>query len=516
MKRKTKIILAVCIAFVCILTAGGFAAYFSVHRLYSAANYVSNSEVEAQRAEWEAQQREKLLDAGTEGASVTSGRISTGGTAQEEADAETSDDAGAEEESEEEDAEDDEVRKEERNTQKENEDAGEIAGDAANEKVSAAQRDKAASEETTAAEENDTDEEETTAAEENDTDEEETTAAEKIFADADEESEKTGLVQNEELSALKQDAVISGAMEDQTESETETSIEDTSDSQKFSDEEAAVPEELTEYLTEESAAIDGDVYNVLLIGVDRRDDSWAGNSDSMILLSINREKKQLSLISLMRDTYVEIPEIGMDKLNAAHAYGAGPLLVETVSQNFEIDVDRYVRVDFEGMINIIDRIGKMQISMTDDEVIVANDYIRAMCDSLDRDPEDYLIPEGGTIECDGMRAVAYARIRYVGNYDYQRTERQRLIMTNLIQELSDMNLFEIYDTALDILPLVTHNIPESEIWSLLLQATELFDYTIVQDRIPYDGLFENQKINEQDVLVPEWEETIERLKDTIY
>ena len=503
MKRKTKIILAVCIAFVCILTAGGFAAYFSVHRLYSAANYVSNSEVEAQRAEWEAQQREKLLDAGTEGASVTSGRISTGGTAQEEADAETSDDAGAEEESEEEDAEDDEVRKEERNTQKENEDAGEIAGDAANEKVSAAQRDKAASEETTAAEENDTDEEETT-------------AAEKIFADADEESEKTGLVQNEELSALKQDAVISGAMEDQTESETETSIEDTSDSQKLSDEEAAVPEELTEYLTEESAATDGDVYNVLLIGVDRRDDSWAGNSDSMILLSINREKKQLSLISLMRDTYVEIPEIGMDKLNAAHAYGAGPLLVETVSQNFEIDVDRYVRVDFEGMINIIDRIGKMQISMTDDEVIVANDYIRAMCDSMDRDPEDYLIPEGGTIECDGMRAVAYARIRYVGNYDYQRTERQRLIMTNLIQELSDMNLFEIYDTALDILPLVTHNIPESEIWSLLLQATELFDYTIVQDRIPYDGLFENQKINEQDVLVPEWEETIERLKDTIY
>ena len=503
MKRKTKIILAVCIAFVCILTAGGFAAYFSVHRLYSAANYVSNSEVEAQRAEWEAQQREKLLDAGTEGASVTSGRISTGGTAQEEADAETSDDAGAEEESEEEDAEDDEVRKEERNTQKENEDAGEIAGDAANEKVSAAQRDKAASEETTAAEENDTDEEETT-------------AAEKIFADADEESEKTGLVQNEELSALKQDAVISGAMEDQTESETETSIEDTSDSQKFSDEEAVVPEELTEYLTEESTAIDGDVYNVLLIGVDRRDDSWAGNSDSMILLSINREKKQLSLISLMRDTYVEIPEIGMDKLNAAHAYGAGPLLVETVSQNFEIDVDRYVRVDFEGMINIIDRIGKMQISMTDDEVIVANDYIRAMCDSMDRDPEDYLIPEGGTIECDGMRAVAYARIRYVGNYDYQRTERQRLIMTNLIQELSDMNLFEIYDTALDILPLVTHNIPESEIWSLLLQATELFDYTIVQDRIPYDGLFENQKINEQDVLVPEWEETIERLKDTIY
>ncbi|HIS31950.1 MAG TPA: LCP family protein [Candidatus Limivivens intestinipullorum] len=503
MKRKTKIILAVCIAFVCILTAGGFAAYFSVHRLYSAANYVSNSEVEAQRAEWEAQQREKLLDAGTEGASVTSGRISTGGTAQEEADAETSDDAGAEEESEEEDAEDDEVRKEERNSQKENEDAGEIAGDAANEKVSAAQRDKAASEETTAAEENDTDEEETT-------------AAEKIFADADEESEKTGLVQNEELSALKQDAVISGAMEDQTESETETSIEDTSDSQKFSGEEAVVPEELTEYLTEESAATDGDVYNVLLIGVDRRDDSWAGNSDSMILLSINREKKQLSLISLMRDTYVEIPEIGMDKLNAAHAYGAGPLLVETVSQNFEIDVDRYVRVDFEGMINIIDRIGKMQISMTDDEVIVANDYIRAMCDSLDRDPEDYLIPEGGTIECDGMRAVAYARIRYVGNYDYQRTERQRLIMTNLIQELSDMNLFEIYDTALDILPLVTHNIPESEIWSLLLQATELFDYTIVQDRIPYDGLFENQKINEQDVLVPEWEETIERLKDTIY
>ena len=96
--------------------------------------------------------------------------------------------------------------------------------------------------------------------------------------------------------------------------------------------------QLMDFSEAEPITNDGDVYNVLLVGVDRRDTSWAGNSDSMILMSLNYEKKQISMISLMRDTYVNIPGIGMRKLNAAHANGAGPLLLETVTENFKVQV----------------------------------------------------------------------------------------------------------------------------------------------------------------------------------
>ena len=261
---------------------------------------------------------------------------------------------------------------------------------------------------------------------------------------------------------------------------------------------------------------DGDVYNVLLVGVDRRDTSWAGNSDTMILMSLNYEKKQISMISLMRDTYVDIPGIGMRKLNAAHANGAGPLLLETVTQNYKIQVDRYVSVDFNSLIDIIDKIGGVELTLSSEEVRVANNYIKEMCGLRDLDPTSYFFIQEGTKNCSGIQAVAYARIRYVGNADYERTERQRTVLTKIMEELKDMSVTQLYGFAQDVLPLVTHNIPESEMWNLLAKAPELFQYTLVKDRIPYDGMFRVIYVNRQDMLVPDWEETIAKLKETLY
>ena len=102
---------------------------------------------------------------------------------------------------------------------------------------------------------------------------------------------------------------------------------------------------------------DDDIYNVLLVGVDRQDKTWNGNSDAMILVSINKAKNHVSMISLMRDTYVDIDGVGYAKLNAAYAYGAGPLLCQTVTDTFRVQVDRYVAVDFWSLVDIIDIIG---------------------------------------------------------------------------------------------------------------------------------------------------------------
>ena len=258
-----------------------------------------------------------------------------------------------------------------------------------------------------------------------------------------------------------------------TTAEDEVNPEDATGEVLSDEEQQELDAKLAEFADSEPVTNDGNVYNVLLVGVDRRDKSWAGNSDSMILMSLNYEKKQISMISLMRDTYVNIPGIGMRKLNAAHANGAGPLLLETVTQNYKVQVDRYVSVDFNSMIDIIDKLGGVELTLSDDEVRVANNYITEMCNL-------------------------------------------RNVLTKMMEKIKDMSLPELYSFAEDVLPLVTHNIPEDEMWSLLAKSPSLLQYKLVKDRIPYDNMYKVIYVKKQDMLVPDWEQTIAKLKETLY
>lgn len=261
---------------------------------------------------------------------------------------------------------------------------------------------------------------------------------------------------------------------------------------------------------------DEDVYNLLLVGVDRTDKTWNGNSDSMMLVSINHTAKRVSVVSLMRDTYVNIPEHGYNKLNAAYALGGGPLLTETITDTYKVDVSRYAAVDFENMIQIIDALGGIDLEMTDAEVEVANGYMLDMCNTLGLNGYDYVLPGGGVYHCNGVQAVAYARNRFVGNSDYARTERQRYVISQIIEEVKRMDVVRLTQFVKDVLPLVTHNVEESEIWDLVTKAPEILQYKFVQDRIPYDNMYDVIYVDSQDMLVPQWETTIEKLHNTIY
>ena len=269
-------------------------------------------------------------------------------------------------------------------------------------------------------------------------------------------------------------------------------------------------------MNEVEAVSDDSVYNLLLVGVDRRDKTWNGNSDSMMLVSINHAAKRVSVVSLMRDTYVDIAGIGYSKLNAAYAYGGGPLLTSTITDTYKVDVSRYAAVDFENMIEIIDALGGVDLEMTDAEVNVANGYMLDMCDTLGLNGYDYILPGGGVYHCNGVQAVAYARNRYVGNSDYARTERQRYVISQIVAEIKRMDVMQITQFVKDVLPLVTHNIAESEIWDLVTKAPEILKYDFVQDRIPYDNMYDVIYVKGQDMLVPQWETTIEKLHETIY
>lgn len=261
---------------------------------------------------------------------------------------------------------------------------------------------------------------------------------------------------------------------------------------------------------------DDKIYNVMLIGVDRRDKSWNGNSDSMILVSVNKAENKVSMVSLMRDTYVDIADIGYKKLNAAYAYGAGPLLCSTVTDTFRVQVDRYVAVDFFDLIDIIDCIGGVTLEVSDKEAEVANGYIIDMCNIMDEDPTPHLFSGGGTFYCDGVQAVGFARNRYVGNSDFERTERQRYVLTQLLAEAKQMSLAQMTEKVQQVLQYVTMNIPESEIWNMVKELPDILDYTFESSRVPYDNMYDIIWVDNQDMLVPYWEDTLAKLQEQIY
>lgn len=257
----------------------------------------------------------------------------------------------------------------------------------------------------------------------------------------------------------------------------------------------------------------GDVYNLLLIGVDlRAGQNWNGNSDTMILVSVNSRTKKIYMTSFMRDLYANIPGVGAYKLNRSYALGGGPLLVQTIEENYRIKIDNYAWVDFYSLINIIDSIGGINMDVSAEEASVANNYISEMCRGVGLDPASYYISGGGTIHLNGMQAVAYARIRYVGNADFGRTERQRKVLAQIFATLQTKSVSEVNAFLNAALPNVTHNISADRVTSLILNAPAYLGYTLESQRVPFDGTY--SYVGE--MLLPDFEYTINVLKSTIY
>ena len=245
-------------------------------------------------------------------------------------------------------------------------------------------------------------------------------------------------------------------------------------------------EKIRQEIKEETESIekveDTKVTNVLLVGVDRRDTSW------------------------------NVEGHGVKKLNAAYAFGAGPLLVKTIEDNYKIHIDNYASVDFSAMIDIVEILGGLEIEMTDEEAESANAQIMEMCETRNVDPEEHFFKSGGNIKCDGYQAVAYARLRAVGNADYERTERQRYVMELLINKIRNSSIMKLNELANSILPLVTHNIDEETMYSYINRLLEYRSYEIVEDRIPYDGLFTSSG----ELLIPVMPDTINKLQNELY
>ncbi len=281
----------------------------------------------------------------------------------------------------------------------------------------------------------------------------------------------------------------------------------------------SVEEQLAQNLADKSTPIkySDDVYNILLIGHDSRDPNLLGNSDSMIVVSINRKTEQIVLTSVMRDIYIERPGYGYGRINGAFPMGGPDLLIQTIEENFKIKIDGYATVNFFSFMDIVDAVGGVEITVKDEEIWILNQYV-AELNRLEGLPASTdQMTTGGTFVLNGKQALGYSRIRYVGNADYERTERQRRVLETVFNKLKGSSLSELNDVLNTILPNVTTNISEGEMFSLLLNTTtEYRGYSIHQYRVPYDGTYTPMNVGGAAVLGIDIDTNVENMHRDIY
>lgn len=232
---------------------------------------------------------------------------------------------------------------------------------------------------------------------------------------------------------------------------------------------------------------ENEIVHIALFGLDRRDSSDKNSrSDSMMITTVDFKHHKLKLTSLMRDQAVYIEDKGIDKLNHAYAYGQAPLALKTINQNFGLDVREYVTVDFYMLEDVIDAMSGVMIDVKEKEIPLINAHMNDVKGSKEKDITN--ISKAGLQVLNGAQAVSYARIRYVGNGDFERTERQQSVLKALLIKVKEANAFELTKMITKVLPYIETSLDKEVILSLgkaFLEEKDLFTWE--QMRYPIDG-----------------------------
>jgi LCP family protein required for cell wall assembly len=245
------------------------------------------------------------------------------------------------------------------------------------------------------------------------------------------------------------------------------------------------------------------VYNILLIGSDRRENEVTGRSDAMIIFSINNKTRKIHLVSLMRGLYVKIEDHGYSMLNNAYSWGGPRRLLQTIEANLRVKVTDYVVADFSSFTKAIDLIGGIDINLTEAEVkYIAGTY-----------PDAELV--SGINHLCGEITLAYTRIRHIDS-DYQRTARQRQVITSLVSSMIRQNPGELDAMARQVLPLMKTNVSSSKLIELIINSPQYAGFQVKQLMLPVRGSFETIVVNGIQMVDFDVTENIEALHRFLY
>ncbi|MEA4924864.1 MAG: LCP family protein [Syntrophomonadaceae bacterium] len=249
---------------------------------------------------------------------------------------------------------------------------------------------------------------------------------------------------------------------------------------------------------QETSTADVPPLNFAIFGIDQWDNE-NGRTDVIMVVSIDKKNKKVKLSSIMRDTYVNIPGHGMDKINHAYAYGGPQLAINTINSNFNMDIKDFATVDFTNMEKIVDHFGGVDINVFPEEV-----------SSIDG------VKQAGLQHLNGKQAVDYMRLRNVGNGDYQRTGRQRDVLAELIIKIQAAGPAALPDTITQTLPLVTTSLNNIDILKIGMESLAANIQTVEKARFPIDSTSEGKMIKGTYYLVADLNANTTAMHDFIY
>lgn len=257
-------------------------------------------------------------------------------------------------------------------------------------------------------------------------------------------------------------------------------------------------------------------WNILLLGSDtRKATNKYGRTDNIIILSVHPANHKAKLTSLMRDTWVDIYGVGMSKLNAANVYGGPELAMRTVNESFGMNISNYVLVGMEALVDIIDLVGGVDLSVTEKELDAINQQLIYDAADFALNDDTPLAEFGENVHLTGNQALAYARIRMLDN-DYVRSGRQRAVLLSIAKQLQSSNASDIMGIIDSLVKYVQTNLTLNQMLSLATVGLTVDLNSTEQLRLPADGTFESGKFDGIWCIRPDFAQNQELLHDFIY
>lgn len=243
-----------------------------------------------------------------------------------------------------------------------------------------------------------------------------------------------------------------------------------------------------EELTKETRDVLGEYTTIALFGLDNRDaNSYSsGNTDVIMLARIDKDTKEVRLVSVYRDTFLKMADLdnpgAYSKANAAYAVGGAEQAVRMLNTNLDLDIKEYVSFDFDAVAEAVDILGGVEIEVTDEECVHLNNYCIETSEVTGKSYDP--LPGGGTYNLNGVQAVSYGRIRYTAGDDFKRTERQRLVVNKMVEKALKSDVGTINDLIDAVFPQIKTSLDKME---LIDMAMDAFHYKLGESRgFPFD------------------------------
>lgn len=225
---------------------------------------------------------------------------------------------------------------------------------------------------------------------------------------------------------------------------------------------------LKDILTNDGAVSQSGYQNIVLYGVDSREGNLTkeAHSDTIIICSINKSTKDIKLVSVYRDTYLDNTNGEYRKATECYYFGGPERSINMLNKNLDLDIQDYVAVNFQALVEVIDLVGGVDIELTDEEVYWLNGYLVETSQVVG--VSDYQEVSGSGLQhLNGLQAVAYCRIRYTEGYDFKRTERQRTVLTKVFEKAQSQGITTLLSMVDTMLPSISTSLTTPELISLV-------------------------------------------------